>query len=61
MGKHKGDKAVKPPKRFMKTCREKTSEENRSVLVDRTTGVHYLLIQTGVDAPSHPCWTTREM
>lgn len=48
MGKGREEKAAKPPKRFRKLYREKSSEESHAVLVDKETGVHYLLIQNGV-------------
>lgn len=44
----KKEKTPKPPKRFVKVFKEKTSEESRSVLADRETGVCYLLIQNGM-------------
>lgn len=53
MGKKK-EKAQKPPKRFVKVFKEKTSEEDHYVLADRETGVHYLLIQNGVGCGTTP-------
>lgn len=44
----KKEKTRKPPKRFVKIFKEKTSEENHCILADLETGVHYLLIQNGV-------------